>query len=463
METANAEKPITKKVVAKDTPKVKKKKTNKWILLLVVLFVVSAVNSIFVGMNSQSINLTMAFSEVSEGKNPDGSAFDIQQILNDEVLSMAAAKLGGEVDVETLRRHLSVSHNVSASDHAKTKQNILDGNDEYAAVPSTYRLTYSTVSEKIKNDGVGASFGAVFEQAGLKGGDEILTAVAESYCEYHNKKYTNTGDIFDIDRNKIDGLDYYNRASAVLTEAGQMNRFLIDKYNKNAEFVSEKEGIGYGELQTELSNIINVDIENFKAFIVQNGLTVNETKLLNQFRYMEMDNHETNYRQLAIYDVIKEAIDYYDSDVTKVVFIPALDYDKSFYMNRTKVGIDYMIENAASTKNAADSALHNEKEYQQLQAQFKAVPDADAKKIQEADRMYGTLIAKIDNLAQKAKNVVQEEMETNRCIQIKSGKVFYDMGYVALAIECVKVFVMLAAAAYLIVVFLGLFRKKEEI
>ena len=59
---------------------------------------------------------------------------------------------------------------------------------------------------------------------------------------------------------------------------------------------------------------------------------------------------EENIRKTEEYNVLKEAIEMYDSTTTKVVFIPALDDSKEFYMNRTNIGLDYLSEKADAAK-----------------------------------------------------------------------------------------------------------------
>ena len=84
------------------------------------------------------------------------------------------------------------------------------------------------------------------------------------------------------------------------------------------------------------------------------------------------------------YNILKEAIEMYDSTTTKVVFIPSLDENKEFYMSRTNIGLDYLSEKADNAKLQADSAIHSAKQYSYLQTCFDAeyIIDEDENKIQ---------------------------------------------------------------------------------
>jgi hypothetical protein len=82
---------------------------------------------------------------------------------------------------------------------------------------------------------------------------------------------------------------------------------------------------------------------------------------------MQRLNEEEHLRKTQEFNVLTEAIEMYDSTTTKVVFIPALDEADEFYMNRTKVGLDYLSEHADEAKLQADTADYNAKRYSYLQ------------------------------------------------------------------------------------------------
>ena len=137
-----------------------KSKTIRKIVVILVLFLISSTCIIMQSFNSASINISAHFSSVIEGKNPDGSPFDINEVLSDEVLERASEKLGGKVDVKTLRKHLSISDNTSSVDLSGLKQKIVDGKGEMEdyTSDSTKKAPWQKHATKIKftniNNGV---------------------------------------------------------------------------------------------------------------------------------------------------------------------------------------------------------------------------------------------------------------------------------------------------------------------
>ena len=430
---------------------------------ILILGIISLMISAFTQFNSRSINLTTEFSSVSESLNPDGSPFNIHEILCDEVMENASAKLKGKFTPEDLKRHLHITQYTSSQDREKLLHNIREGNSEYLSVPTVYKLTFSTISDKISDEGCFSSIIAIFKHVFGPSKKTILNAVTESYLEYYNKNYIQEGNILNVDWTETDGLDYYNKATSSINIAGNISRFISEKNNENPGFVSEKENVGYGELLNEITSFIGFELENYKSFIVQNGLTNDKETLLRQFTYMEDHNEDTNIRMIERYNVIKEAVNFYDSDVTKVVFIPALDNNDSFYMNRTKVGIDYLVEKGKIAKITADDAEHNRINYKHLKTQFENATQPADEAFATADKMYDEIKNKINDFSVRALKIVEEENQNESFLKIKTSDSYIGNGFISMGVFAAKIFIYLLLVAYLFYYLYELIKRKRII
>ncbi len=434
---------------------------NKMLVTVVaVILVVSIIAGFVSGLNSATISLSAHFESISVGKNPDGSAFDIYEILSEDVLSKAAEKLDNKVDVEFLKKHLTIADGTSENKIGAIKQDIKDGEGNIS-FPSSYTLVYSTVSEDVSREGIFSSIGTFFSQLGKPSKKAILKAVAESYTEYYTESYVMSPDAIVLDWNEAEKRDYYNKSEYTLDNAQRLSRFIRKKYDENVVFEAESLMEGYGELSLQVSEIISVDVENYRAYVVQKGLTTDKDKLLLQLKYMEELKVEESKRSMEEYKVNKEAIEMYDPNVTRVVFIPSLDVDKSFYMNRTKVGVDYLIEQADSAKVNADNAEHDAIFYKELSDHFKKVPDADADEYLVADAMYENIKSKLNSLSEKVSTLVDEETQLVNREYIEQGDVYGGLDNIlSIGISFVKSFVLLALIAFAIFTAVSFFRKK---
>lgn len=433
-----------------------------YLLAVLVVFAICSLCAIFQMVNSRSVTITINSASVSRGQNPDGSAFDIYEILSDEVLEAAAEKLDGRVSVAELKQHLSVSDALGAKANQQMKQSILDGEYDNTYFPTVYRITYSIISDEIRNEGIGQQIKAIFRIFSLLRADQILDAVAQSYQEVYAVSYLTYDSMFEVDWSDIDAMDYYNRAEALRTEATRILRFLQDKSNETPVGKSSSQNLAYGDLSNNLWQLINVDIANHQAYIVQNSITSSRKELLCQFRYMEEINIEEMERRTEEYLVLDEAVDMYDSTTTKVVFIPALDQNDSFYMNRTKVGLDYLVERADAARLAADEAENNAKYYQYLQSCFAETVTPKQSQITHTDDIYVSIKEKLEALMASVKELLAESNQTeNEGIKVSNAAMSADI--VGIGMSFAKRFVILSMAAYALVCIPSFFpRKKTE-
>lgn len=435
------------------------KSMRLYLIGFVVVFVVCCLCAVFQMTNSSFVTITINSASVSKGQNPDGSAFDIYEIFSDEVLESASEKLGGKISAAELKRHLSVSDALSAKTNQQLKQSILDGEHENTYFPTVYRLTYATVSDKISREGIGQQLLAFGRGITSPRKDQILAAVTESYQEFYETAYLDYDALFVIDWESIDAMDYYNRSEALRTEAMRILRFLQDKAN---EVVTESSfgKLTYGDMNNDLWQLIDVDIENHQAYIIQNNITSSRKTLLRQFRYMEEIHKEEKERRTEEYLILDEAVDMYDSTTTKVVFIPALDQDNSFYMNRTKVGLDYLVERADAARLAADEAEHNAQYYRYLQTCFSDGGNPKQSQVDHADTVYLNIKDQIEKLNEAVKLLLEESNQTeNEGIKVSNAAM--TVGIVGVGMSFAKRFVILAMAAYVLLSIPAMFPKKK--
>ena len=435
------------------------KSMRLYLIGFIVVFAICCLCAVFQMTNSSFVTITINSASVSKGQNPDGSAFDIYEIFSDEVLESASEKLEGKIGAAELKRHLSVSDALSAKTNEQLKQSILDGEHENTYFPTVYRLTYATVSDKISSEGIGQQLLAFGRGITSPRKDQILAAVTESYQEFYETAYLDYDALFVIDWESIDAMDYYNRSEALRTEAMRILRFLQDKAN---EAVTESSfgKLTYGDMNNDLWQLIDVDIENHQAYIIQNNITSSRKTLLRQFRYMEEIHKEEKERRTEEYLILDEAVDMYDSTTTKVVFIPALDQDNSFYMNRTKVGLDYLVERADAARLAADEAEHNAQYYRYLQTCFSDGGNPKQSQVDHADTVYLNIKDQIEKLNEAVKLLLAESNQTeNEGIKVSDAAM--TVGIVGVGMSFAKQFVILSMAAYILICIPVIFPRKK--
>ena len=431
------------------------------LICLIIIAVVAAVYVIAINSNSAYTTISASFSEIADGHNPDGSPFEIYEVLSDEVLKSACDKLDNKVDPETLKKHISVTGITTDGTFNTIRQKVLDGNDTYSYFPSRYTITYSIVSDSIAADGVFASIAAVFKQLAMPSKTKILQCVADSYKEYYENNYVLTSEVFDIDWSKTKSLDYFNRASEINNILNRISRYLGKRYDEDVEFVS-KDGVSFGDLKDEAAGIMQNDIESYKSFVIQNGITSDRDKLLKQFRYVLNTNNDQAVRSRGEYAIMLDGISIYDPSITKVVFIPALDSENVFYMNRTKIGIDYLTENASKANLAGDEAENNAHYYEYLISQFGNAPNSEDWILKAADKRCEEIISKVNDFCERAVAVNDEYISSVSYEGVEISSISYGQGLIPSVVAIVKITVIWASVLYVLWLACSVLQKKKR-
>lgn len=431
------------------------------LICLIIIAVVAAVYVIAINSNSAYTTISASFSEIADGHNPDGSPFEIYEVLSDEVLKSACDKLDNKVDPETLKKHISVTGITTDGTFNTIRQKVLDGNDTYSYFPSRYTITYSIVSDSIAADGVFASIAAVFKQLAMPSKTKILQCVANSYKEYYENNYVLTSEVFDIDWSKTKSLDYFNRASEINNILNRISRYLGKRYDEDVEFVS-KDGVSFGDLKDEAAGIMQNDIESYKSFVIQNGITSDRDKLLKQFRYVLNTNNDQAVRSRGEYAIMLDGISIYDPSITKVVFIPALDSENVFYMNRTKIGIDYLTEDASKANLAGDEAENNVHYYEYLISQFGNVTNSEDWILKAADKRCEEIISKVNDFCERAVAVNDEYISSVSYEGVEISSISYGQGLIPSAVAIAKITVIWASVLYVLWLACSVLQKKKR-
>ncbi len=431
-----------------DKAKIPKAKFGYSLICVIIIAALAAICVIAGNLNTAYTTVSISFSEITMGCNPDGSPFDIYEVLRDEVLTSACDKLNNRLTPEMLREHISVTGITTDGSFNAIRQNVLDGNDTYSYFPSKYTISYSVISNSIKANGIPASVGAVLKQFVLPSKGKIIAAVADSYKEYYEDKYIFTSAVFDVDWSETKSLDYFNRAGEMQNVINRINRYLSSRYDEDVRFVS-KDGVSFGDLSAELSRITDNDVETYKAFVIQNGITADKDKLLKQFGYVSKENYEQTQRNRGEYNIMLDGISVYDPLVTKVVFIPALDSENIFYMNRTKIGIDYLTENASKANLSGDESENEAHYYDYLIDQFSAFEESADWVKKAADKQCDDITAKIDEFLKRAAAVNDEYINTVSYETLYISGIGHGQGVLSSVVTIVKITVIWSAVLYL--------------
>lgn len=362
------------------------------ISIMVLVTVVGCFTSYRDTKNNQSMSLTLTYSGSEKGLNPDGSVFNMSEIVSDEVIDSAVKKLnkdGIDITNEELQEGLHVSSNIpdTALDSAKAA---INANETYQNITNTFKISYS--SDNFLPD-----------YSVLK----VLTAVKESYEEYFEKYHTEKTTILEYEKVDINDYDYIEVADVITRKLTSMKSYLNEKNSTDNTFVSETTGYSFSDLVEMLTNVSNLDLDSFKSTVKENNLSTDSTSLYNKFvtlQFMkEQDYEDTKNKQ----DVTEDAVNNYDGEITASVFIPSYDDDDNYYMSKTKTGADYLVENAYKYSTTATSLISSIKEYNSLMKSF----DGSSGDTTKADKLISEINSEMSDISELAIQTSKDYIE----------------------------------------------------
>lgn len=155
---------------------------------------------------------------------------------------------------------------------------------------------------------------------------------------------------------------------------------------------------------------------NLQSYILYNGISRDAPGYIGRLEYENGLLDYDNQRATASFNVRNEAVDMYAEEMTRVVLVPTWDQDGTYYMGRTKVGIDQLSVEAERYSQEAASYLEEIENNKMIVA---AMQNATASgSDSSADKLISEINTTIKGFAGAALAAGQEYSETrmNKCI-----------------------------------------------
>lgn len=317
-----------------------KKNFKRIVSFTVAMFIVMlAVNSVILS-KKQTMILRCNYSEAAKGFYPDGTWFDIFAVKSDEVLSEVIDRYNvSDMSVRELQDKVAVfaindSNIISRAVDANT-----EGKDFYY-ITNEYAVTYNQKNKLAKNEAY-----------------DMLHYISEAYSDMFFANYTEKNTVLNFNRDEInlENLEYVEIGEWFQQEIESIQQFITARTVENGSYRASSTDQTFTNIQKMIQNFKSNTLEQYKGFVSQSGLAKNKVAYTNKLNY-KVDNlsREKKKQQLA-HDFRVTAIQKYDSYITGVAFIPSIDEDNHFYMNRTMTGIDYLTNDAYKAGTLAEN------------------------------------------------------------------------------------------------------------
>ena len=366
-----------------------------WLLLLSLCFVFffSVLYMRYDRMRASAV-ITLNYSEAYKGQNANGTRYNMNEIICEDVLERAIEKGAlKDISVKELQSCLTVSP-------------VIEGSSE---TEETYHI--STEFEIVYKGGRPLEVSA----------KNLVQLIGYAYKEYYINKYADNFDSLDIvitPSEDFSSLDYLDIVEYLTNQVMIIQNYMYGMAEKNASFISSG-GETFYSLAVKCENLDEVQIQdNLKAYIMNNGISKNSTEYIGRLEYENTRMDYEYQRAEAAFNVRRAAIDLYAEEMTRIVLVPTWDTDGEYYMGRTKVGIDQL---SMEAEEYSQTVAAYSKEMQTNSSVIEAYSNSGSSG-QNAylDGLIETVSSEIMSLAEEAKRVSQEYSETrmNQCITV---------------------------------------------
>lgn len=359
-----------------------------FLFLLLVVFSFSIIGELYhflILSNITSITISLNYPGAESGLNPDGSRFNISEMTSGEMLNRAKAGLNMEkIPNDEIKKRLFITTKFSQKAMENVVSDIRDGLQS-SYVPTTYYIYYSQKNKFAKNET-----------------HEFLQALAKNYEQYFTEKRAENNTILKYTPESYDFTEYdYSEIYTILyNKADEMLTLITTHREENRGFRSE-DNLNFDTVKDELSNFKNVKLEKFNAYVIQNNISKNRPVYLNKLDYLKDSNLLSYNKYMQASDIAKNALLKYDPQITAVAFVPSVDNTNSYYMSKTKTGIDDLANRSYSDGMEAARISKKLDDYSNRYAKLSGAADTAEQAISYTDAYLSGILKDLESISEK--------------------------------------------------------------
>lgn len=373
-----------------------KKKYFTFMIIVAVLFaIIGESYHFFVLSNLKSMTVSLNYPGAEQGLNPDGSRFNISEMSNDEILNEAKKNLEiKNVSNDEIRKRIFITSKFSQKTMENVVSDIRDGM-RGSYIPTTYYIYYSQKNKLAGNETY-----------------EFLQALAKSYEKYFTKNHAENNSILKYGEQSYDftGYDYSEIYTVLYNRAQEMLGLVKDHREENRSFRSD-DNLNFDTVKDELTNFKDVKLEKFNSYVMQNGISKDRPQIIKKIEYLTDKNTVDYKKKIAESNITKDALKLYDPKIAAIAFVPSIDNTNSYYMSRTKTGIDDLAKSSYNVGMEASKISKKLDDYKKQNTSLSKSAGISEKTLEYTDTYLNKIVQNFKALAQKIYNLDNEYLK----------------------------------------------------
>ena len=286
----------------------------------------------FESRSQASVDIYFNYSEASQGLSPNKTRFNSYELVSDDILQNAIERVG-------LQGTITSSQLAGCLYLKPVDTGNVGGSSEY--ITTTYYMSLNASTLDLKN----------------RKAMDLLRGICASYRAFFLENYCDNQEIPKEKLEVTSECEPYLRLNEIQLRAQQLSRYLNARLDENKSFIDTDNGDrssnNFTTMGKRVNNLINYDIPNAMAFVIEGGVARDPLILTRILEYKNKIDDITARKNMAYYDANKNGISIYEKSMTAVVMIPTTDELQEYYMSRTKTAMDKMARTADDSLGAS--------------------------------------------------------------------------------------------------------------
>ena len=374
-----------------------------WILFLfIVAFIVPSIYGALHAEDTAKATLILRYEKAYEGLNPNGSRFNINEVMSEEVLSEAIqmAGLEGELTPRQLQRCISVG--ASGSQAPKNK---------YIATEYSISLNNKNLPKRVS-------------------ARSMLGIVMECYKNFFLEHYGRNDGVLDVDWSETDAWEYLEFADIMEVKVTNIITYLEALQKESGTYNFQTSGETFQSLADSIAAFRDVYLNKYTAYVNNNNLFRNPKNYRDKLNYRRFLVSQDSVKNNERYSMYQDAMALYDKSMVSFVMVPVYDSVNGLRMARTSNGLDTMASSALTYSKMVET---NAKELKVFDAAIERtyMAESDPDKHAVAEQMIEEIREYLNGLIGRITQLVQqyEESRYKNSITVKLSNYNIISGY----------------------------------
>ena len=374
-----------------------------WILFLfIAAFVVYAIYGALHTEDTAKATLVLRYEKAYEGLNPNGSRFNINEVMSEEVLSKAIEMAGLEEKLSVGKLQKSITLGSSGSQ---------DPSKQYIATEYSIRLSNKYLPQKIS-------------------ASSMLGIIMACYKTYFLEHYGRNDGVLDVNWSETEEWEYLEFADIMEVKVNNIITYLEALQRESGTYNFQTSGETFQSLADSIAAFRDISLNKFTAYVTNNNLFRSAQNYRDKLNYRRFLINQDSAKNTERYNIYQDALLMYDKSMISFVMVPVYNSSTGLRMARTANGMDEM---ASSSLSYAKMVETNSKELKKFDTAIERTYNAetDQEKYSEAKLMIAEMQENLNALIARISQLVQqyEESRYKNSISIKLNSYDIVSGY----------------------------------